>query len=107
VRITNHTDSPLIAPSDNNSFLGLDDVGVTPVPVPILQIASGTNGTFEINCPALAGLRYQLQYKTNLISANWINLGDAVLATNGTLTLSDTNGIAEPTEKFYRIILSQ
>ncbi len=48
------------------------------------------------------GIAYQVQYTTNLSSPDWINLGAAVLATNGVSTAED-NLSADPA-RFYRII---
>jgi hypothetical protein len=51
----------------------------------------------------VAGLIYQVQYKTNLLQAGWINLGKPLIATNGNLTLSDTNAIHSTPQRYYRL----
>ena len=51
----------------------------------------------------MAGLAYQIQYKTNLTSANWINLGSPTNATGGTMSASDV--IGSGSKRFYRIAL--
>jgi hypothetical protein len=48
-------------------------------------------------------LVYQVQYKTNLVQTNWINLGKPLIATNGNLTVSDTNAIRSSPQRFYRV----
>jgi hypothetical protein len=55
----------------------------------------------------VAGLTYQVQYKTDLSQGNWINLGSPRLATGSSLTISDTNALAGSTERFYRLELLQ
>jgi hypothetical protein len=42
-----------------------------------------------------------MQYKTNLLQPNWINLGSIVTATNATMTIPDVIG-PDP-QRFYRI----
>jgi hypothetical protein len=46
---------------------------------------------------------YQVQYKTNLLQTNWINLGNAITATNVTATA--TNLIGSDPQRFYRLQL--
>jgi hypothetical protein len=50
-------------------------------------------------------LVYQVQYTTNLIQTNWINLGKPLVATNGNLTVSDANAIGSSPQRFYRIMV--
>jgi hypothetical protein len=54
----------------------------------------------------MTGLVYQVQYKTNLPQTNWINLGKPLIATNGNLTMSDTNTISSSLQRFYRLMVS-
>jgi hypothetical protein len=51
-------------------------------------------------------LTYQVQYKTNLMQATWINLGSPVAGTGGQLLISDTNAISASSERFYRLVVS-
>jgi len=54
----------------------------------------------------MAGLNYQVQYTTNLVAQpDWINLGGVVNATGSTVSLTDTNAIANSPQRFYRIQL--
>jgi hypothetical protein len=45
-----------------------------------------------------------VQYKTNLLQTNWVNLGAAVTAATNTLTLTDTNAFAP--QRFYRLLVT-
>jgi hypothetical protein len=86
-------------------YLGLDDISVTPVAVPAFTATTITSSTFNLNWLTTTGLVYQVQYKTNLIQTNWINLGKPLIATSGNLTLSDTNVINSSPQRFYRLML--
>ena len=88
---------------DDPYYLGLDDVSVTPIPVPAFQTATTTASTFDLTFGTMTGLVYQVQYKTNLLQTNWINLGKLLLATNTTLTVSDTNAVGASPQRFYRL----
>jgi subtilase family serine protease len=82
---------------------GLDDITVTPLPAILFQTVTKTNGTLNFTWNALTGLVYQVQYKTNLLQTNWINLGNAITATNSTATA--TNLIGPDLRRFYRLQL--
>src|SRR5581483_437300 len=71
-------------------------------PPPVFQSVRQTNGTVTFTWSATAEQIYQVQYKTDLNAGNWINLGNALGATNGTLSASDamTN-----LQRFYRVVL--
>lgn len=86
---------------DQPSFLGLDDVSVLPVPAPGLQSVALSGGTILFTWKALAGLSYQVQYKTNLLQPTWLNLGNPVTATNSTASASDACG--PDRQRFYRV----
>lgn len=85
-------------------FFGLDDVTVTPVPVPRLEIGRQAGGSIIFSWPALVGLVYQVQYRIDLVQGNWRNLGGAVTATNETMSASDSPGPDE--QRLYRVVLS-
>ena len=59
-------------------------------------------GQFVIYWP-VSTTNYVLQTVTNLASTNWIDLGNAVTATNGSMTASDVIG-SDPA-RFYRVVL--
>ena len=88
--------------NDPGTF-ALDDVSVLPIPLPSFQSISQSSGAVSFTWKTLAGLAYQIQYKTNLTSANWINLGSPTNATSGTMSASDVIGSAS--RRFYRIAL--
>ncbi|MGP8197995.1 MAG: protease pro-enzyme activation domain-containing protein [Limisphaerales bacterium] len=89
---------------DDPAALGLDDITVQPIPNPVFQTVALTNGTLFFTWNALSGLAYQLQFTTNLATANWANLGGPTSATSGVVTTTDMN----PTDRqrFYRFVLS-
>jgi subtilase family serine protease len=63
--------------------------------------ATTTNDTVQISWNGVAGLVYQVQYKTNLLQTNWINLGAATMGTNPIKIVFDVTG-PDP-QRFYRI----
>jgi subtilase family serine protease len=91
---------------DDPSYLGLDDVSVTPIPTAVLQTATVTtpNKNLEFTWNSATGLVYQVQYKTNLTQTNWLNL-NSITATNTILTFMDTNPITSSPQRFYRLQL--
>jgi hypothetical protein len=68
---------------------------------PVTAQASGTN--LLLSCATIAGLNYQVQFKTNLASASWLPLGAAFPGTGGPVTF--TNGLVPSTECFYRLMI--
>jgi len=92
---------------------GLDDVSLLVIPPPAFVnggngnpglVFASTNGLgFTWN--TLANVPYQVQYKTNLTQAGWLNLGPPITAGSNTLTLVDTNGYQSP-QSFYRILVA-
>ena len=87
-------------------YLGLDDVSVTPIPTAAFQpgTVTKTNNHFKMTWPALTGLVYQVQFKTNLLQTNWVAL-KSITATNAATTFVDTNPITGSPRKFYRLLL--
>ncbi len=92
-----------IGARDDPTYLALDDVSVTPISATLFQALTKTNGTLNFTWNALTGLVYQVQYKTNLLQTNWINLGAVITATN--LTATATNLIGPDPQRFYRLQL--
>jgi hypothetical protein len=91
---------------DDPYYLSLDDISVTPIPVPAFRAATKTSSSFNLAWGTMTGLVYQVQYKTNLVQTNWINLGKPLIATSGNLTVSDTNAISSSPQRFYRLMVS-
>jgi hypothetical protein len=105
VTATNSSSTLQFGARDDNYYLGLDDVSVTPVALPAFQTLTQTDNSFAFTWSATTGLVYQVQYKTNLLQPDWIDLGDAINATNVLFTTSDTNAILNSPQRFYRIQL--
>jgi len=60
--------------------------------------------TLTLSWTASAGLKYRVQYTTNLGAPAWQDLGSDVLATNTTAAQSDSTAGSAP-QRFYRILL--
>jgi subtilase family serine protease len=86
---------------NDNSFFGLDDIALQPIPTPTFSAVAATNNAIQFTWNSLAGLIYQIQYSTNPAQADWINLGSSVTATGFTFTA--TNSIGPDTQRFYRV----
>jgi hypothetical protein len=82
-------------------YFGLDDVSVQPIPAPSFRSVAQTGNSLTFTWNSLAGLAYQVQYSTNLVQTNWINLGSAITATDFTTTA--TNVIGPDPQRFYRV----
>ena len=80
---------------------GFDDVTLIPIPAPSFLAVSKTNNLLKFSWNSLAGVAYQLQFSTNLLKTNWVNLGAAINATNSIATI--TNNIGPDPQRFYRI----
>jgi hypothetical protein len=88
-------------------YLGLDDISVVPIPLPAFKTPVHIGGAFSLTFGTVTGLVYQVQYKTNLLQTGWINLGKPLIATSGTLSVSDTNAFNLSPQRFYRVQMSQ
>ena len=95
---------------DTPYYLGLDDISVNPISSPLIKLAqkpAAKGADFNFTCSAIAGLRYQVQYKTNLLQSDWINLGRPRVAATNTLTISDTNAFLFSPRRFYRFVVER
>jgi hypothetical protein len=63
-------------------------------------VAAGTNSVLSWQAPA--GPKYQLEYKTNLMDANWTLLGNPVSGSGGSLNFTNQN---TSTQDFYRLVI--
>jgi hypothetical protein len=72
-------------------------------PIPNLTTKSRTANTFEFLWSAQPGLFYQVQFKTNLLQGDWINLLGSTLATDSQMPFLDT--AATNSEGFYRVLV--
>jgi subtilase family serine protease len=83
------------------NFFGLDDVAVTPIPAPTVTSFKRTTNALSFRWNSLAGVAYQVQYKTNLFQSGWLNLGSPLTATAATTSV--TNVYGPDRERYYRI----
>ena len=74
---------------------------VSPPAQPVLQSLTPGNGWLTMSWSAEAGQVYQLQFKTDLGQASWMDLGGQVTATNSSVILQDIIG-PDPM-RFYRL----
>ena len=82
-------------------YLGLDDVNVWPIPNPFIRSAVKTNGNnFVFSWNSLAGLKYRVEYRTNLAQAGWVILGTNTAT--GSIT-SYTNAYGSDPRRFYHV----
>jgi len=85
----------------NGCYFGLDDISVQPAPAPTFRTVGATNNLIRFTWNSLAGLKYQIQYSTNLAGGGWLNLGSSVNATNFTTTAAYS--IGTDSQRFYRV----
>jgi uncharacterized repeat protein (TIGR03803 family) len=76
---------------------------LTVVYPPVFLSAVRTNCTLSLTWSAIVGQRYRLQYKTNVASRNWSNLGISSIATSNAVTASDNS--CTNAQKVYRVVL--
>jgi len=84
----------------------LDVIGwdlVIPAPTPTIQSVTRSGNTINFSWASAIGHGYQVQYKTNLTQAGWLNLNNPITAIGSVTSSSDTIG-PEP-RRFYRIAL--
>ena len=70
---------------------------------PVLQSATLSGDLLTFSWNAIPSQPYQVQSTTNLATADWVNLGPSLIATNTTLTVS--NVITSGSQQFYRVVL--
>jgi hypothetical protein len=100
---TTNTELQFAARNDPNYF-GFDDVSVFAVP-PVVFSGTSVNGSdLQLAWNSLAGLQYQIQYKTNLTSLVWENLANVSATTNVTRFVN-TNALNAASQRFYRLVL--
>ncbi len=85
-------------------YFGFDDVSVTPVAPATFKSTIISANNFQFAWNTTTGIVYQVQYKTNLLQANWINLGSATAAKTASLTMTDTNAFLASPQRFYRLL---
>ena len=72
------------------------------VPAPTIASTIYSNKIVSLTWTALPGPYYQLQYRTNLNSGSWSNLGPSILGTNTTMSFTDI--VTNSPVRFYRVV---
>ena len=70
---------------------------------PIAPAFTASNGVCSFTWSAVSNQTYQLEYTTNLVAPNWIDLGSPITATNN--SVSTTDAVAGDGQRFYRVRL--
>jgi uncharacterized repeat protein (TIGR01451 family) len=81
------------------------DVVDPPLLPPLLKNVYLGSNAFQFSWTAVPGHSYQVQYKTNLLQTNWLDLGGPISATKVNLLLSQPVG-PDP-QRFFRVELQQ
>ncbi len=68
----------------------------------ITDLLSVSDGSLNFTWSSVPGYSYQVQYKTNLDQAAWLNLGSAITAVSNSITSSDVLGNSN---RVYRVKL--
>jgi subtilase family serine protease len=88
------------------NFFGLDDISAIVIPSPSFAAVFMASNGVALTWNTLPNAGYLVQYKTNLLQANWLNLGGLITAVTNTLTLVDTNAFNASSQRFYRVSVS-
>ncbi len=97
-----NTLSVFFTPTDANDYSSAStNVSLVVLPPPAFQTVGHIGGSLNFTWSTTPGLKYQIQYSTNLSHTNWTALGSATTASNSTLSASEalTN-----VQMFYRIL---
>jgi len=103
VTATGSTTSLQLGFQNDPDYFGLDDINVTPLTPVTFQSSVRVSGGFQLSWSTTTGLVYQVQYKTNLLQPNWVNLGSTTTAKANTLTFTDTNAVKVSPQRYYRL----
>lgn len=90
---------------DDPNYLGLDDVSLKAVATPAIKSMVRAADDFRFSWSVTPGAVYQVQYKTNLLQSDWINLGNSQTADADTLTVTDANAFQFSPQRFYRLLM--
>jgi hypothetical protein len=88
----------------SNEVAALFNAGAAGKCLPSVHITSiqPFASTLSFTWNALFGSGYQVQYEADLSQGKWINFGNPILATNSTVTISDSQ---TNSQRFYRVRL--
>lgn len=95
--------------SDDNDYMGLDDVSIVPIAPPpsatgpTIQSIQVVGGSALITWTSSASAQYQVQSTTSLASPNWQNVGSPVTAQGSTASATVT--LTSAPVVFYRVVL--
>ena len=78
--------------------------GVIPAPLLATPSIQLPQGTVTLSWTAIPGRKYRVQFKSNLITPAWTNLGLVISATSDTAVAMDNAGSGLP-QRFYRVIM--
>jgi hypothetical protein len=73
-------------------------------PAPKITGFGVNNGSAILNWQTEVGASYQVQYKNDLRETNWSNLGNSIVASGNSLSI--TNGIGGAGQRYYRIVVN-
>ncbi|HEU5072201.1 MAG TPA: M12 family metallo-peptidase [Verrucomicrobiae bacterium] len=74
-------------------------------PTPTLASTTWSNNVVRFAWNAIPGPHYQVQYRTNLATGAWQNLGAAIQATNTAMSITDA--VSNAPIRFYRVVVSE
>lgn len=87
--------------NDDNAF-GLDDISFQILPSPSIAAGQDASHAIQLSWTAYQGASYQPQYRTNLSTGSWINLGSPVAGTGSTVSITNAPGAAP---RYYRVVV--
>jgi subtilase family serine protease len=88
------------------ALAGVNTLTAAAVPSVYVSGLDKSGGTFSFSWSSSVGVTYQVQYKTNLLQANWSNLGATIPGTGLPMSFADTNAAASDPQRFYRLVVS-
>jgi uncharacterized repeat protein (TIGR03803 family) len=87
----------------NGTLFRFTDSSTPTSSTPVFRSVAKTGQALTLTWSATAGLRYQVQYVTDLGSTSWTNLATPITATDATASASDVVGSVR--QRFYRVVL--
>ena len=100
--VVDNAGSVYVTDSNNNTVREGIPLASPPL-LPVFQSVFQTNGSIIMIWSSIVGRTYQIQYKSDLFSTNWSDLGGGITATNETTSTSDVLGA--DWQRYYRAVL--
>jgi VCBS repeat-containing protein len=100
------TDSFIYQANDGATNLGTARVTITVTnsnPPPVILSISLSNLVTTLKWTSVPGRTYRLQYKTNLLDANWTAVTPDIVAAGSVVTA--TNPVGTTSRRFYKVLL--